>query len=114
MKMRKSRRMSIVSPWTRASDNSNLRDLKNELKNGQRTQLQKLESAHSAQMELAADLVSFVTLKNRLQKEVDEKLVKLTKILTERSQKRSAIFGLKDTSENAFENLLKQEEISLK
>ncbi|CBY07059.1 unnamed protein product [Oikopleura dioica] len=111
--MRKSRRMSIVSLLTRASDNSNLRDLKNELKNGQRTQLQNLESAHSAQMELAADLVSFVTLKNRLQKEVDEKLVKLTKILTDRSQKRSAIFGIKETAENAFENLLKQEEISL-
>ncbi len=114
MKMRKSRRMSIVSLLTRASDNSNLRDFKNELKNGQRTQLQNLESAHSSQMELAADLVSFVTLKNRLQKEVDEKLVKLTKILTDRSQKRSAIFGIKETAENAFENLLKQEEISLK
>lgn len=112
--MRKSRRMSIVSLLTRMSENSNLRELKNELKIAQRTQLQNLESNHSAQMELAADLVSFLTLKSRLQKEVDEKMVKLTKILTERSQKRSGIFGFKDSTENAFENLLKQEEISLR
>ena len=64
-------------------------------------------------MELCADFVSFITLKAKVEKELSERLLKLIRILEQRSQKRIKIFDLEEAPENCFSTLLKNEESSL-
>ena len=68
---------------------------------------------HQFQMELCADMVSYFTLKSRLEKEMNEKLLKLIKILKSRTDKRVKLGDKKDMPDNSFSILLKNDEANM-
>ena len=111
--MRRSRRQSLVSILTKNCENVNLRLLRNDMKTIHKKQVQRCEVEHRFQMELCADIVSYLTLKSRHEKEMNEKLLKLVRILVGRTDKRVKIGNKKDMPDNAFSILLKNEEINL-